>query len=96
LVLSCNGRPSGASAPRAKEFPELCAALIGQQPSGDLNPMIEEVRIRQLHDAPRRAALGVGSAVDNSPDPSVIDGSHAHHAGLQRHIEGGLHQSIIP
>lgn len=57
--------------------------------------MVEKFRIGQLQGTAGGAALGVGGAVDDAPDPGVTDGAHAHDAGFQGHVQRGVDQPVI-
>ena len=52
--------------------------------------VVESRMVDDVEDAPGRSRLGIVGAVDQALDAGEHDGSRAHGAGLQGHVEGGL------
>ena len=70
-------------------------ALLLQYPSGDGYLVVELGHLQEIQDGAAAACLGVHTAHDHLGDAGLDDGTGAHLAGLQRHIEGAFLQSPV-
>ena len=50
--------------------------------------MVVEIHGKQIAHRAAAAGLGIRRAVDHPGDPGIYDGTGAHRAGFQRHIQG--------
>ena len=58
--------------------------------------MVEALVAAHLVEAGHRPGLRVGRPVDHPPDAAVHQRAGAHHARLQRHVEGAVQQPPVP
>lgn len=70
-------------------------ALLLQYPSGDGYLVVELGHLQEIQDGAAAACLGVHTAHDHLGDAGLDDGTGAHLAGLQRHIEGAFLQPPV-
>src|SRR5271157_3683893 len=70
-------------------------AARGQNSRTDLYLVVELGMVEHLQHGMHRSGLGVFRAIDQAPDSRVRDGTGAHGAGLDSHVEIAIEQAIV-
>jgi hypothetical protein len=83
------------STPFPEEALKDLATLIGHYALRYFDPMVPPHPFKQGGNESKPSAFQVFHAIDQAPHPCVQDGSQAHHAGFNGHIEGASGESII-
>jgi hypothetical protein len=81
--------------PVLKKGAEQLTALSSEYPAGDRQTVVEPAISANAVEGVSRAAFGVDSAIDQSVNPGVEQGAHAHQAGFEGNIEGGATQAVV-
>jgi len=81
--------------PAEKSTQNFAASRLQDAPR-HFGPMIERPVIEEPPSGYDGSPLRVGGTEGDPADPGMNNGPHAHYAGLQRDVEGGLRQAIVP
>jgi len=69
--------------------------VLGEEPGGDFDLMIQFGAGEQLEAGTEGAAFGVVGGIDESGNPRLYDGTSAHGAGFQSNVEKGVGEAVV-
>jgi hypothetical protein len=84
------------SSARGEKLFEHCGCFFGQDAVGDRDVMIELRMIEHREARSHGATFGVWRAIDQPCDAGLNHGAGAHGAWLNRHIQFGAREAIVP
>ena len=82
--------------PPTKKVHQKTLAFRAQYSFGDFHAVVQQFGVGDAEFTPDGAESQIAASENQAAQPRRDDGARAHRTGLQRHIEGGILQTVIP